>query len=161
MAEYKQCTSGYFEIHARDSGDSRLSTPHLPQVDMVRRLGMPSEQDHSGGLPDSPSVDQATPAIARRPSHHRYARDEVRYRSEIREEAVKEALQKEPSLCLESLRPSKRRQPTPSVPEPGPSHARSESESETSLDTSTSRQCLAVPNSSACCHAFSLATLML
>ncbi len=44
---------------------------------------------------------------------------------EIREEAVKEALQKEPILCPESLRPSKRRQPTPSIPEPGPASLRS------------------------------------
>lgn len=86
---------------------------------------------------------------------------------EIREEAVREALQKEPLICLESLRPSKRRQQTTCIPEPGPSHARSkrclsnaidsftlpqsgpllyyplsfagESESETSLDTSSQR----------------------
>lgn len=47
------------------------------------------------------------------------------YFTEIREEAVKEALQKDPLICLDSVRPSKRRQPNSCIPEPGPSHARS------------------------------------
>ncbi|VDM17565.1 unnamed protein product [Hydatigera taeniaeformis] len=115
----------YHTLDTRDSGFVHSSIPHLSP---------------SGSRPDSPVADSATPALLRRSSHHRYARDEVRYRSEIREEAVKEALQKEPLICLESLRPSKRRQQNTCVPEPGPSHARSESESEASLDTS-SQQC--------------------
>ncbi|KAH9283284.1 Disco-interacting protein 2 -like protein C [Echinococcus granulosus] len=113
----------YYE-NTRDSGFVHTSNPHLPPA---------------GSRPDSPVADPATPALLRRSSHHRYARDEVRYRSEIREEAVKEALQKEPLICLESLRPSKRRQQNTCIPEPGPSHARSESESEASLDTSSQR----------------------
>lgn len=47
------------------------------------------------------------------------------FSSEIREEAVKEALQNDPLVCLDSVRPSKRRQPNSCIPEPGPSHARS------------------------------------
>ncbi|KAM7532646.1 hypothetical protein Aperf_G00000130954 [Anoplocephala perfoliata] len=111
--------------YTRDSGFVHASNPYPPAVGSSR--------------PDSPTTDPSTPALFRRSSNHRYARDEVRYRSEIREEAVKEALQKDP-LCLDSVRPSKRRQPSSCIPEPGPSHARSESESESSLDISSSQQ---------------------
>ncbi|VUZ51860.1 unnamed protein product [Hymenolepis diminuta] len=115
----------YYE-NTRDSGFVHASNPYLPPAGSSR--------------PDSPIADPSTPDLVRRSSHHRYARDEVRYRSEIREEAVKEALQNDPLVCLDSVRPSKRRQPNSCIPEPGPSHARSESGSESSFGTNSSQR---------------------
>ncbi|KAM3187193.1 hypothetical protein ACTXT7_002799 [Hymenolepis weldensis] len=142
----------YYE-NTRDSGFVHASNPYLPPA--------------GGSRPDSPIADPSTPDLVRRSSHHRYARDEVRYRSvgvvyfskvnskaswpifapvpdrrnsKIREEALKEALQNDPLVCLDSVRPSKRRQPNSCIPEPGPSHARSESGSESSFGTNSSQR---------------------
>nr|CDS27664.2 disco interacting protein 2 [Hymenolepis microstoma] len=119
-----------FQVHyyenTRDSGFVHASNPHLPPAGSSR--------------PDSPIAGASTPDLVRHSSNHRYARDEIRYRSEIREEAVKEALQKDPLVCLDSVRPSKRRQHNSCIPEPGPSHARSESGSESSFGTNSSQR---------------------
>ncbi|BHF65910.1 beta transducin [Sparganum proliferum] len=68
---------------------------------------------------NSPSND-----LTRRQSGRRYARDDVRYRSDIREEAVKEALRNDPDLRPEALRPSRRTYVNrmSGTPEPGPSN---------------------------------------
>ncbi|VDL58880.1 unnamed protein product [Hymenolepis diminuta] len=56
----------YYE-NTRDSGFVHASNPYLPPAGSSR--------------PDSPIADPSTPDLVRRSSHHRYARDEVRYRS--------------------------------------------------------------------------------
>ena len=65
-------------VDTRDSGFVHSSNPHLSYPPQVCAAG-----DGSGSRPDSPQPDSLTPALLRRRSshNHRYARDEVRYRS--------------------------------------------------------------------------------